>query len=829
MPNKHWEKDYRRTNNDHSLIMKKVYWFGATIVTLLAVGATTAEGQLPTNFPTCTVTTNYPSAVANGYIFQAVSLSPTNLGYYAMILTNDGAPIWYKQLTNACYDFKVLPNGYLHYGQQIRGLTYTGGGHVIHQILDENYNLRETIQGGNGYVAEAHDFQMLPSGNVLQLGDYLSEVDMSRIVTNGNPAALVSGAILQELDAQRNVVFQWRSWDHYPFTRQWVNSTNAVISAFHINTLFLDTDGHLIVSTPDWVKKINRQTGDIMWHLGGVENQFTFVGVTQQEGTNQFRSHMINRLANGHVLLYNNAPFQSGGTSTIHEYSLDETNKIATHIWTYTPNPGVSGPFQGDAQRLPNSNTFIGWGGLPNLTPLACTEVSGTDVVFQMKFDNPNVISYRAFRFAYPPQSQANEVSVIELAAPNTYTFGTTGVSIELLSGGGGYNRVTVTREPYAPIYPLFQGKAPRVLPVRVKLTENSIDTMNANIDFDAVGFEFDNPSNLTVCYRSLAGQGLFVSQTTAYDAVTGKLRVSMTLTGQSGDFGEFIFCYPDLPDVAYPPLLDQVENYRGVQPYDVIAPKLAVTGVAYTVNQQLPTLLSWSPKGLARSYQLQVATNLDFANLLADVAYQTEAYYVWSGAAADRTYFYRVKTINEGGASDWSVGSFHTVAPFITVTAPNGGELWHRASKYFIQWNDNIAENVVIELYKAGALVTTISTNAPSTGAYLWQVDLGLNPGSGYSIKIRSATNAALYDVSDMPFSIDVPVIDARSVTRLLDGRISFGLTAAGSTQATVLGSTNLTTWEDLQSLTLNNGSAVFTDNTATNFPIRFYRVRVP
>ncbi len=105
----------------------------------------------------------------------------------------------------------------------------------------------------------------------------------------------------------------------------------------------------------------------------------------------------------------------------------------------------------------------------------------------------------------------------------------------------------------------------------------------------------------------------------------------------------------------------------------------------------------------------------------------------------------------------------------------------------------------------------------------------MGLNPGSDYSIKIRSATNAALYDVSDMPFSIDAPVIDARSVTRLLDGRISFGLTAAGSTQATVLGSTNLTTWEDLQSLTLNNGSAVFTDDTATNFPLRFYRVRVP
>src|SRR6267142_6388895 len=336
------------------MIMKRLFWSWAAIVTSFAVGSTTASAQLPTNFPTSMVPTNYPSAVANGYIFQGVNLAPTNVGYYAMILTNDGTPIWYKELTNACWDFKVLPNGYLDYGQQIRSLTYTGGGHVIHQILDENYNLKETIQGGNGYVAEAHDFQMLPNGNVLQIGYYLSEVDMSRVVTNGNPAALVSGAILQELDAQRNVVFQWRSWDYYPFTSQWVNSTNAVISAFHVNCFFQDNDGHFIISTPDWVKKINRQTGEIMWHLGGNENLFTFVGVTPQQGTNHFRSHMINRLPNGNVLFYNNAPFQPGATSSVHEYSLDETNKIATHIWTYTPSPGVPGPFQGDAQRLSN-------------------------------------------------------------------------------------------------------------------------------------------------------------------------------------------------------------------------------------------------------------------------------------------------------------------------------------------------------------------------------------------------------------------------------------------------------------------------------------------
>src|SRR5215813_5251615 len=296
----------------------------AALLSTAYIGFTNrVDAQIPTNFPTVTVTTNYAAGVANGYIFLANNISPTNVGYYLMMLTNDGSPTWYKPLTNSGYDFKVLPNGYLHYAQQIRALSYTGGGDVTHEVLDENHNTVESIHGGNGYAAEAHDFQMLPNGNILQFGYYLSEVDMSQVVSNGNPAALVSGAVLQELDAQRTVVFQWRSWDYYPFTSQWVNSTAAVISQFHINCIFQDTDGNIMISTPEWVKKISRQTGDIMWHLGGPENQFTFVGVTQQQGTNHFRGHGINRLANGHVLLYNNSAFSPGTTSSVHEYALD--------------------------------------------------------------------------------------------------------------------------------------------------------------------------------------------------------------------------------------------------------------------------------------------------------------------------------------------------------------------------------------------------------------------------------------------------------------------------------------------------------------------------
>jgi len=247
-------------------------------------------------------------------------------------------------------------------------------------------------------------------------------------------------------------------------------------------------------------------------------------------------------------------------------------------------------------------------------------------------------------------------------------------------------------------------------------------------------------------------------------------------------------------------------------------------------VNEDLPIALSWSPQGFAGWYQLQIAANPDFANPLLDVPFQNDAFYVWTNAVANDTYYYRVKTWNEAGASDWSVGSFETAPPNIQVTNPSSGNAWIRGSSYFIQWNDNLGENVAIELYNAGTLSKTISSNAPSTGAYKWQVGFDLTPGSDYSIKIRSVTNTLLSASTTTTFTIiDSPTIDMKSIMRLPDGKLRLGFSIPGAVQATLLVSTNLVSWGDFQTTPLTNGSAVLWDDAAPNFPVRFYRIRVP
>lgn len=823
----------------------------AAMLVALGPASPGLHAQLPPDFPKFNITTYVTNAVADGDIFLAVYETSTNVGYYEMILKNDGNPVWYQHMTNSTVDFKVLPDGYLHDAEAYHILSWTGGADVYHQILDYSYNLQETVSTGNGHLPESHDLVMLPNGNVLALSYYLSQMDLSKAASGAYPNALVSGAVIQELNEQRNVVWQWRSWDHFAFQSYYapllaVNGMplvrNPVVDSFHINAIVMDTDGNLLLSNyPLEVDKINRQTGDVMWRLGGIGNQFTFVGENPLVAAGHFGGHGLSRLANGDIMIFCNADQQATRSSKVYEYRLDETNKIATLVWSYAPATNWYSWHTGSAQRLSNGNTLIGWGsaaivpgigGFINQQVPACTEVTpGGQVVYQMFFNDPLVTSYRAYRFAYPVHAQATNVSQFELTLGNTYDFGGAGVSLTVTAGGGGYNALGITREPYSPIYPQFNGKPPVLLPLRLSLSENALSALGADFSFKVSALGIANPSNMTVYYRNTTGQGLFSAQTTDYNPITGTLDAHVDLAAQGNDFGEFAFGYPDAAEVPYPPILNAVENYRGLQPYEVIAPLQAVTGTVYAVNQQMPISLSWSPKGFAAWYALQIATDTNFTTPVVDEPYLTDANYVWSGASSSTLYYYRVKTSNDGGDGSWAAGAFQTMAPFVQVKAPNGGEAWRRGMPYFVQWNDDLGENVTIDLYKGGAFLRNVATNVPSTGAYKWSIPYSLLvPGSDYSIRITSATNSALFGASSQTFSIvDPPAFTAGPGAILSGGGVQFGLSAPGAATATVWASTNLVSWQSLQSVPITNGSAVFVDSAAPAAPQRYYRLSVP
>lgn len=92
---------------------------------------------------------------------------------------------------------------------------------------------------------------------------------------------------------------------------------------------------------------------------------------------------------------------------------------------------------------------------------------------------------------------------------------------------------------------------------------------------------------------------------------------------------------------------------------------------------------------------------------------------------------------------------------PFISITSPNGGEVFNTDSSYTITWDDNIGENVKIELYKGGSFYNTISESTVSDGSESWTVSSLFLGGSDYAFKITSLGDSNLFDFSNSNFII--------------------------------------------------------------------------
>ena len=342
---------------------------------------------VPAALPQITMTV--PTGVDEGFLFLSnFATGPSSTPPYLLILENSGELVYYQTLSLPGFDFKKQPNGLLTYYDIPSGSF---------KALDPAYEVVDSFAAGNGYPTDVHDLQVLPdNGHALLLIYDRQQMDMSQIAPGGVPTATVVGLVIQELDAAKNVVFQWRSWDHFYITDTLMSLTTQTVDYVHGNAVERDYDGNILISSRNLseITKINRQTGEIIWRLGGKRNQFTFTN----NDPNLYQ-HDIRRLPNGHVTLFDNGPTRSPVEySRAVEFDLDEENKVATSVWEYRNSPDIFSEAMGSAQRLPNGNTLVGWGSTGNP---AITEVKpdGTKAL-EMGFADSQV-SYRAFRFPW--------------------------------------------------------------------------------------------------------------------------------------------------------------------------------------------------------------------------------------------------------------------------------------------------------------------------------------------------------------------------------------------------------------------------------------------
>lgn len=384
---------------------------------------TSGADTLPDDFPKIYIAESNNPAPGKFYLGN-FKFTRNDSGTYLIILDNFGNVLFERSTWPAfAQDFRPQPNGLLTFfdADPNKSKFYA---------LDSNFVLRDSFEAKNGYNTDSHELIFLPGGGYALLAQASEQVNMSGIVSNGDTNTTVVENILQEFDADKNLLFEWKTRDHFALSDPThENFAQPFLDFTHCNSIDYDRDSTFLLSSRnlDEVTKINPENGNIIWRWGGKHNEFSFVN----DSLIFSHQHAVRRLPNGNITMFDNGTFHNTAQpfSRAVEYRLDEKMKVATKVWEYHHNPDVYSRAMGYVQRLENGNSVIGWGGCDSV---AVTEVKPDgSTALEIKFD-PGIYSYRAYKFTKDQSKSAvllqNSAQDISLGQnyPNPFTTSTT-------------------------------------------------------------------------------------------------------------------------------------------------------------------------------------------------------------------------------------------------------------------------------------------------------------------------------------------------------------------------------------------------------------------
>jgi hypothetical protein len=339
--------------------------------------------SVPGDFPLFDVKVN--KGTASGSIF----ISRNGNYPYIAIYNNDGTPVFYQKLKNRSRLFDYQPS---------TGTIFQFTGNEFLE-WDNNYEVIRSVQSSNDQKIDGHGIAVRENGNALLLIKDYETVDMSQIIEGGSSSAELYSHNIQEIDREGNLVFEWRSKDHFNVLDAIYEDLKAdKIDYVHSNAISIDYDGHILLCSRHLseITKINSQSGAIIWRFGGVNNQFEFI----DDSDKFYYQHDIRPVEGkpNSYTLFDNGNNRIGNFSRAVEYQLDTVNWTATKVWEYRNSPDIYTPNRSGAQRLTNGNTIINWAqvGLPK----AMEVTPEGEVVYEMDFADEGA-SYRTNRYEW--------------------------------------------------------------------------------------------------------------------------------------------------------------------------------------------------------------------------------------------------------------------------------------------------------------------------------------------------------------------------------------------------------------------------------------------
>jgi hypothetical protein len=345
-----------------------------------------------------TVTKTSAAARRDGDIMIAAYPGPGPTG--PTIYAPNGQLVYFKPLPRSTFAADVRVQRYD--GKPV--LTWWQGTISKHgfglgegEIYSQSYAHVATVHAGDGLAEDLHELTLTPDGAALITAWKPLYCDLSAI--GGGALSAVYDAVFQEIDVRTGLVmYEWDSLEHVPLTNSYMPPAGASVAWpydwFHLNSIALEPDGSLLISSRStWaVYDINASTGQVIWQVGGRNPTYTM-----DSGTPLAWQHDAEPL--GPDLF---SVFDNGGPPSKQLHSrgavvrIDPGNGTARVVATVAIPTPIFAQTQGDLERLPDGNWWIGWGNVNE-----SSEVSAAGVQLFEAHTPAGSESYRTLRFPW--------------------------------------------------------------------------------------------------------------------------------------------------------------------------------------------------------------------------------------------------------------------------------------------------------------------------------------------------------------------------------------------------------------------------------------------
>ena len=287
------------------------------------------------------------------WILVTIAASPTFEGpYFAQIIDRRGRVVWWQEVPDgltAFYNGVALDGTHLWFdasiyfdgGTEARFIRMTLDGEYYEEIDAPNYLLGVDELADGSFVYQAVE------GDVYSMN--ITDGDDDQLVWNCSEYMADIGVDAGGGECASNTVV----WD--------AERNTAFYSIFPIDTVIeVDLDDGTVL------KQFGQITAGDPWTFDPPESVVDY-------------QHYVNWTPDG-TILASTHQLKEPGFQAANEYAVDEANKTLTVVWQYKTNDRYA-THTGEAHRLENGNTFMGFG-----TDGALQELADKDVVWEVEW-----------------------------------------------------------------------------------------------------------------------------------------------------------------------------------------------------------------------------------------------------------------------------------------------------------------------------------------------------------------------------------------------------------------------------------------------------------